>query len=81
VKSLEKRIQRLERAWQPGLKTGVYWPEVVFVTKFRQKWPNRDTAPKFALAAYDEIMQRFDPRPAGARTAHSSDTSTESPND
>ena len=58
MKSIEKRIEHLEKAYRPGLKTGAYWPEVVFIGEFEKRWPDRNAAPKFALAAYDEIMKR-----------------------
>ena len=54
-----KRLERLEQAYWPGLKTGVYYHEVCFLVKFKKKWPDHREAPKFALAAYQEISKRL----------------------
>ena len=53
MKSLEKRIVRLERAWKPDREPGTYlWSEFCFLKDMLTIWPKMSTAPKFIQAEY-----------------------------
>jgi hypothetical protein len=82
MKSLEKRIVRLERAWQPETRDGTMtWSEFCFLRAIHTIWPDPETAPKFLQAEYHNLAARWDGGQARLRKertsqSHSSNVSS-----
>jgi hypothetical protein len=60
MKSLERRIVRLERAWQPETGAGMTWGEYCFFMAIPTIWPDLQTAPKFLQAEHRSLAARWD---------------------
>jgi hypothetical protein len=61
MKSLEKRIGRHERAWQPETRDGMMtWSAICFFAALQTNWPDPETALRFLQAEYRSLAARWD---------------------
>ncbi len=59
MKSLERRIMRLEWAWQPE-GAGVTLDELCFFMAIPTIWPDLQAAPKFLQSEHRSLAARWD---------------------
>ena len=79
MKSLERRIVRLERARQPETQAGISWEEFLFFRNLITIWPDIETAPKFLQPEYRRLLMIWNAIREKKR-ASQSDPSKESSN-
>src|SRR5579859_783209 len=76
MKQLERRIQRIERAYRPEPKDGVLLHELVYICEFAKRWPDPSAAPPRERAPYLRILKRFN---APQRADHQTPVGTTDP--
>jgi hypothetical protein len=61
MKLLEKRIQQLEQLHRPERRrTGsVTWEEFLFLMNFQKRFPDEETAPRPARAAFNWLLNQL----------------------
>ena len=58
MKSLERRIVRLERARRPEMPHGILYDELCLLAAIQTIWPDLETAPNFLQAEYRSLAVR-----------------------